>query len=322
MLACVLFFRVTTEVFGELTGSGEQVTGQCLRWVGFGMRCGRHERGSRGRNFQTIFHFSRSFTRCYQVVAGFLLLAVCPLEGQVVEAVQNWVVLFDGTNLDAWESIGGGLWSITQDRALLGLRDPRKPPTPVPWLNSLKAWLNRSRFRTHFRVVMNQAWLYTKEDFYEYDLHLEYWLPRGHNSGISIRDLTRARYTYGPEADLSRTPSQVAYEIQLNNHYPDSHPSGSIYGLVKARTGAQKDDDWNAMQIEVRRDHIRVYLNGVQVAEHPGVTGRPLYGPIGLQLHDEKTIVLFRNIRLRIVTPLTEDLRQKLSVPSENSKTN
>jgi hypothetical protein len=37
------------------------------------------------------------------------------------------------------------------------------------------------------------------------------------------------------------------------------------------------------------------------VAEHPGVEGRPLKGPIGLQLHDLTSYTRFRNVRVKEV---------------------
>jgi hypothetical protein len=42
-----------------------------------------------------------------------------------------------------------------------------------------------------------------------------------------------------------------------------------------------------------------VLLNGKQTIEHPGAKDRPTKGPIGLQLHDQYNVVMFRNIRIR-----------------------
>jgi hypothetical protein len=53
------------------------------------------------------------------------------------------------------------------------------------------------------------------------------------------------------------------------------------------------------MEIESRSDRISVWLNGVMVAEYAGEPGRPKVGPIGLQLHDQFTFAMFRNIRIR-----------------------
>jgi hypothetical protein len=53
------------------------------------------------------------------------------------------------------------------------------------------------------------------------------------------------------------------------------------------------------MRVEVRNSMIRVHLNGELVMEHAGDPARPKTGPIGLQLHDPNTVIMFRNIRLR-----------------------
>ena len=59
--------------------------------------------------------------------------------------------------------------------------------------------------------------------------------------------------------------------------------------------------DWNAMDIESRNNMIRVRLNGEVVSEYPGEPGRSKVGPIGLQLHDRFSTVMFRNLRIREV---------------------
>jgi len=50
------------------------------------------------------------------------------------------------------------------------------------------------------------------------------------------------------------------------------------------------------MNIESRKDAIRVFLNGELVAEHPSDPNRPKKGPIGLQPHNQFSFVMFRNV--------------------------
>lgn len=52
------------------------------------------------------------------------------------------------------------------------------------------------------------------------------------------------------------------------------------------------------MDIISRKDKITIKLNGIVVAEHAGDPQRPKTGPIGLQLHDQFSIIMFRNIRI------------------------
>jgi hypothetical protein len=205
----------------------------------------------------------------------------------------DWKPLVNGKNLDDWEVIGDGQWTVMADGTLLGQRigDYRKmfaPGGPLPTPQQFKGWID------------TQSWLYTKrDDFGEFDLHLEYWTKTTGNSGVSIRDTSRAKWGAITPPDYKRTPSKIGYEIQINNRFPDPHPSGSIYGFVDAPKDAQHEDDWNTMEISSRNQKIAITLNGRVVAESAGDPQRSKVGPIGLQLHDQFSIIMFRNIRIR-----------------------
>ncbi len=210
------------------------------------------------------------------------MLATSGLAISAFAADAPWVPLFNGKNLDGWEVIGDGVWTVMRDGTVLGQRDVTKKYEPKP--------------------EINQSWLYTKRDFGEFDLHLDWWTRYGGNSGVSLRDPTRARYAiFGPEADKTKSPSHSGYEIQINMNYKDQYTTGSVYNFDKAKTGFQHDDDWNAFDIEVRDSGIKVMLNGHLVSQYAGAPGRPLKGPIGLQLHDQNSVVMFRNVKVKKV---------------------
>jgi len=185
----------------------------------------------------------------------------------------DWQSLSNGKNLDGWEVVGDGLWSVMRDGTILGQRGDK---------------------------ALHQAWLYTKKDFREFDLRLEYWTRERGNSGISIRDTSRGKYACGENWKADQTPSHIGYEIQIWMG-PEStdYPSGSVYLFDKAKTGVQIPNDWNVMEIESRDAMIRVKINGTVVSQSPGDAARSKTGPIGLQLHDPTSIVMFRNIRIR-----------------------
>jgi hypothetical protein len=158
--------------------------------------------------------------------------------------------------------------------------------------------------------LYRQAWLYTAAEFGEYDLHLEYWIPPGANSGISIRDRSRAHFAIG-EADSARpdlasfektTPAHIGYEIQLIDDDQEKYQTGSVYTFVPAKPGLQRKASWNSLDIESRNGSIRVRVNGQLAAEYPGEPSRSKTGPIGLQLHDQFSMMMFRNIRIREVS--------------------
>ena len=212
----------------------------------------------------------------------------------------DWQPLFNGKNLDGWEARGECLWTVMEGGILFGQRIHQDPGSPFQ-----TAWpIDQQRYD---RWLYRQAWLYTKQEFGEFDLHLEYWLPAGTNSGVSIRDRSRAHSAIG-EPDSARpdlasfpktTPAHIGYEIQIIDDDKEKYPTGSVYTFVPGRTGLQHLGQWNSMEIESRRGMIRVRVNGQFAAEYPGEPGRSLTGPIGLQLHDQFTSILFRNIRIR-----------------------
>jgi hypothetical protein len=74
------------------------------------------------------------------------------------------------------------LFEILPDGSLLGQRTRGKSPADR---KEYDAWLG------------HQAWLYTRAEYGEFDLHLEYWIPAGGNSGVSIRDRSRAAAAIG-----------------------------------------------------------------------------------------------------------------------------
>lgn len=223
----------------------------------------------------------------------FLFTLCCPAAGP------GWKPLFNGRNLDGWEVRGECLWTVMEDGVLLGQRAHTNvaSPFPSPWPIDAKAyrsWLYR------------QAWLYTTGEYGEYDLHIEYWIPPRGNGGVSIRDRSRAHHAIG-EPDTARpelaafpktTPAHIGYEIQITDT-DEKYPSGSIYSLVPAVAGLQRSGRWNSLDIESRNERILVRVNGRLAAEGPGDPARSKTGPIGLQLHDQFTFAMFRNIRIR-----------------------
>ncbi len=187
-----------------------------------------------------------------------------------------------------WKILGEGIWRLRSD----GVVTAYFPSREKQW------WGDRQSIPTKELVERStqQSWLYTRSDYAEFDLHLEYWVNTPGNSGISIRDPSQAKWGISSPPDFTKTPSKLGYEIQINSEYSDRWSTGSIYGFARAREGLQVVGEWNSLNIESREDAIRVYVNGVMASEHTGDPKRPKTGPIGLQLHDMHSFVMFRNI--------------------------
>ena len=215
----------------------------------------------------------------------FFLLLVCA-------RAQEWKPLFNGIDLQGWELKGEGDWQVLAGGILIGHAVSEEKAPFGPWPVSLTQ-------KQYHNWRQAQSWLYTTREFGEFNLRLEYLTPSGGNGGVSIRDNTRGRFAYGANPDFDRTPARNGYEIQILNGVKTKYPSGSIYLFAPAAFGHEKKNDWNTLEIESRNAGIRVKLNGHDVAAHPGDPARPKTGPIGLQLHDRFSVILFRNIQIR-----------------------
>ena len=221
-----------------------------------------------------------------------LLLSLFSTTSIIVAA--DWTDLIT-PRLEAWETLGDGIWRVTEDGTLIGYRRPA-----IDALFDTSETISRQQFEDWLGV---QSWLYTKKEYGEFDLHIEYWVRVPGNSGISIRDPTRAKFALTQPAGYEKTPAHNGYEVQITGQSGSRSPSGSLYTFVSAKDGIQKDGQWNSFDIESRNDQIRVRVNGEIVAEHAGDPDRPKTGAIGLQLHDQFNSIMFRNIRIWEVGP-------------------
>jgi hypothetical protein len=121
------------------------------------------------------------------------------------------------------------------------------------------------------------------------------------NSGVFIRIPSLAADDWKPAASRG-------YEIQIDDRGIDYdagtadsplHRTGAIYERAPATVRASRPaGDWNTFGIEVRGSVIAVSLNGTLVSrlEDSGIRRT---GHVGLQAHDERSRVQFRNIRIR-----------------------
>lgn len=207
---------------------------------------------------------------------------------------KGYQALFNGKDLTGWEVRGDGKWNVIDGGVLVGQRDfdskMLAPGKKFTTEREYGMWLN------------HQAWLYTTAEFEQYELHVEFWTKEHGNSGISLHDPTRAAAAIAWPPDFSKTPAKTAYEVQINNGYPDPHPTGSIYGFVDAPQDALKANQWNALDITVKKDVIVVKLNGKEVARTAPDPKRPSKGPIGLQLHDQFSVIHFKNIWIKKIS--------------------
>lgn len=121
------------------------------------------------------------------------------------------------------------------------------------------------------------------------------------------------------------------YEVQIDAAGDEWHRTGAIYSLSRSTKVAQKPaGEWNTLEIQLDGLTTRVVLNGELVNEltegqpvperkewYEPVRGpRPVFGFIGLQNHDPRTTVYFREVTAiptdRSPRPMTQGERDRL----------
>jgi hypothetical protein len=104
------------------------------------------------------------------------------------------------------------------------------------------------------------------------------------------------------------------YEVQIDSAGDEWHGTGALYSLSKVSARSQKPaGEWNTMDITLQGQETVVTLNGVEVNRFRGdqpvpprkawyepVRGpRPDAGFIGIQNHDARSTVYFKEISVR-----------------------
>jgi 3-keto-disaccharide hydrolase len=151
--------------------------------------------------------------------------------------------------------------------------------------------------------------IYTKAEYGDHAVRLEYRLPPGGNNGLAIR-----------YPGTGQPSTQAMCEVQILDDtaakYAKLDPrqyNGSVYGMIPAERGYLRPlGEWNFMEVTVKGPTIRVELNGTRIVEgdvrkvtefmdgkdHPGKDRTR--GHFGFAGHSDP--VAFRNIEIKPIT--------------------
>ncbi|WP_260459133.1 family 16 glycoside hydrolase [Actinotalea ferrariae] len=138
---------------------------------------------------------------------------------------------------------------------------------------------------------------YTAQEFAEYSLKLDWKLVKDDNGGVFVG-------FPNPGEDPWVAVDQ-GYEIQIDATDAPDRTTGAIYTFQGADPDAVAEalnpvGQWNAYEIEVSGETIRVHLNGVLVNEFTSTDpARDLAGLVGVQNHGAGEAVSYRDIRIR-----------------------
>ncbi len=150
--------------------------------------------------------------------------------------------------------------------------------------------------------------IYTKEEYSDFVVRLEFTVPPGGNNGLAIRYPGQGDTAYVGMCELQVLDDTAAKYAKLDTR----QYHGSAYGMVAAKRGAQKPvGEWNFQEVTVKGSTIKVVLNGEVIldtdlskvdpetymakSKHPGVTRTK--GHFGFAGHSDP--VAFRNISIK-----------------------
>jgi hypothetical protein len=230
----------------------------------------------------------------FPTLAPFVFLTGC-VEEQVTETSgPDWTVVYDGSNLDAWD-FPEGSWESDEDGALtcnmreVEGKDGKKKPRG-----------------------MGDIWL--KEEYADFEISLSYKLSEGANSGVFYR---------ADKADHV----QNGFEVQLmdNEGFQKTHgekelrkQNGTFYDAADPLADpANPVGEWDTLTLKAVGPNIACHINGVktfdvdvndwaEVGKNPdgttnkfkkAIKDKPRSGFIGLQNHGQ--VVWFKNVKIR-----------------------
>jgi hypothetical protein len=213
--------------------------------------------------------------RCF--LFAFLLLTIISVPAARTEEDNKppagFEALFNGKDLTGWKVLPGGKMEVWGAKDGLLFVDGR-----------------------------GGAWLMTEKEYGDFEIRLEFKMPKMGNSGVALR------------APLMGDPAYQGMEIQLldDANYKNLRPTqytGSIYDVVAPSKQVTKAaGEWQSIQITAKGRQVTVVLNGTKIVDanlddyvkehgkkHPGLSREK--GHLGLQSHDGR--VEFKNIYVK-----------------------
>ena len=128
--------------------------------------------------------------------------------------------------------------------------------------------------------------LLTSVPFSNYELHVEFRMEAGGNSGVFVRTLAEPKSV---ETDC--------YEINIVDDHPSGYLTGAIVGHAKTESPHQGSGEWRTFDITADGSSITVKLDGETVLDFNDPDQHRASGLIGLQKNSGT--IEFRNVRLK-----------------------
>jgi hypothetical protein len=178
----------------------------------------------------------------------------------------DFVSIFDGKTLNGWKMAGDGEFVVAESDASL----QSEGGMGLLWYSE----------KTYKNFILKLDWKISDE---------------GDNSGVFVR--------FPDPDDDPNIAVREGYEVQIDNRAGDRiHHTGAIYDFAApSKIVSKPPGQWNTMEIQTLGQSYTVTINGHKVTEFTG--SRMTEGHIGLQAHDDKSKVSFRNIMIKVADP-------------------
>ena len=201
--------------------------------------------------------------------ASVLIIAVASLATGQVKNEKGFKTIFDGKSFDGWKMADEhqDAWSI-KDGAIVAHGE-----------------------RSHLYYVGDP------KPFVNFQLKIDAMTEPGSNGGIYIH--TQYQALSWPK---------FGYEVQVNQTHTDWRKTGSLYGVQDVKENFAKDNEWYSYDITVKGKHITIKVNDKVAVDweepadrKPGTDFTRILdkGTIALQAHDPKSVISYKNIRIK-----------------------
>ncbi len=136
-----------------------------------------------------------------------------------------------------------------------------------------------------------------KKPFKNFELRVDVMTEPGSNGGIYF-------HTQYQEKGWPK----YGFETQVNTTHTDWKKTGSLYDVVNVREAASQDNKWWTQTIIVQGNKVTVKVDGKTVVEYTepadkkagaDFTRKIEEGTFALQAHDPKSIIYYKNIRVK-----------------------
>ena len=198
-----------------------------------------------------------------------LLMSCALCVAKAADAEEGFVKIMDGQTFDGWK--------IAEEKS-------------KSWKIEDGAFVAKGE-RSHLFYVGDE------KPFKDFELKVEVMTEPGSNGGIYF-------HTKFQDSDWPRQ----GFECQVNVTQGDWKKTGSLYDVANITTTPAKDNEWWTQHITVKGNKVTVRINDKIVLEYtepPGAqaskpfTRKLAEGTFALQAHDPKSVIRYRNIRVK-----------------------